>query len=88
MGTAVSVGIANKAIIFLKNTFGYSCLLGSLFLTATNRNYFSHIAFSLALSLSPGDKNHNINLVSVFHGRSQEIRIDGLGVNKNLTVGT
>jgi len=67
MGTAVSVGITNKAIVLFKDTFGYSFLSRTLLFTFTDGNYFSDITISPALPLSPSDKNLNVNLVSVLH---------------------
>jgi hypothetical protein len=51
MGTAVSVGIANEAIVLLKDTFNYSFLPRTLLFTLTDRNYFSHVAISLVIIL-------------------------------------
>jgi hypothetical protein len=42
MGAAVSVGIANKAVIFLKDTFDCSFLSGTLLLALADGNYFGH----------------------------------------------
>jgi hypothetical protein len=42
MGTAVSMGIADKAVVLFKNTFGYSFLSGTLLFALTDGNYFSH----------------------------------------------
>jgi len=42
MGTAVSVGIANKPVVLFEDTFDYSFLSRTLLFTLTDGNYFSH----------------------------------------------
>jgi hypothetical protein len=66
MGPAVSVGIANKAMILFENPFDRRVLSRTFLFAFADRDYFSHVGVSPVFPSSPGDQNSNVNLSSIF----------------------